>query len=120
MTDVQQAYVDWITSPEKSGTKTEWAKEHGVSVSTLYEWQRTEWYQSALDTRMRELNLSMDKVHEVIAALQKKAAQGDSGAAKLYLQFLERVQPMKAAVSAGDLAGLDTMDLYAMLDGPID
>jgi hypothetical protein len=120
MTEVQQEYLQWMGNPQREGSKVQWAKDHAVSVATLYKWEKAEWYQSGLEQTMREMHLSMDKTLEVIAAVQKQAARGDIQSAKLYLQFLERVQPMKSSTTRGDLANMTDDEIQAALLGAID
>ena len=83
MTEVQQEYLQWMGNPQREGSKVQWAKDHAVSVATLYKWEKAEWYQSGLEQTMREMHLSMDKTLEVIAAVQKQAARGASSTTRI-------------------------------------
>jgi primosomal protein N' len=120
MTDTQQEYVAWRADPQRKGTKAEWAAEHSVSTETLRRWEKTDWFKDAMDEQLHELHLSADATMEVVAAAHEKAKNGDTQAMKLYLAFLERVAPVRQRADDGDLAGLSTDELLAMLEGPID
>lgn len=120
MTETQQAYVEWRADPQRQGTKAEWAKTHNVSTETLRRWSNEDWFREAMDDRLHELHLSEDAVLEVVAAAHSKAVGGSEQAMKLYLQFLERVNPVKPRADDGDLAGMTTDELLAMLEGPVE
>lgn len=120
MDETQTEYVEWRANPQRVGTKAEWAQAHNKSTETLRRWEKSDWFREAMDDRLHELHLSEDAILEVVAAVHSKAVGGDVQAQKLYLAFLERVNPVKQRVDDGDLAGLSTDELMGLLDGPVD
>lgn len=98
LTAAQIAFIENATNPTAERmSQAKFAELHGVNPETLRRWKKTDWFRDALDERMRELHLSQDKVMDVVRAMQTAASNGDVQAAKTYLAFLERVQPMKPA-----------------------
>jgi len=120
LTSTQLEYVAWRAKPDRAGTKAQWARDHSVSDETLRRWEKTDWFREALEEDLRSSHLGMDSILEVIAGMQKKAAQGDTQAAKLYWQFVERVNPMRQHEVSDDLSSLSDEELDALLEGAID
>lgn len=97
LTEKQLAYVDWQADPMRPGTKTAWAAEHNVDITTLRAWEKKEWYSDAMADALSERSLGGDSVIEVIHAVQRAAKDGDMRAATTYLNYLERVNPQREA-----------------------
>lgn len=95
LTEKQIEYVRWRATPNRSGTKTQWAKDHSVDMTTLRAWEKTSWYEDELNDALSEMALGGDSVLEVIHSIQRAAAGGDQQAAKTYLAFLEKTNPTK-------------------------
>lgn len=96
LTTTQLAWIENQSNPTQDRTsQAKFAAAHNVSEETLRRWKKTEWFRDALDERMRDMHLSQDKVMDVVRAMQTAASAGDVSAAKTYLAFLERVQPMR-------------------------
>jgi len=115
LTETQLQYLAWRTDPDRTGGKAGFAKAHSVSESTLHNWDKSPRFQLAYEERLRELNLSPDKIQAVIAAAHKKATGGDVHAMKLYLDYLERLQPTRVTRPKGaeDLTDEELADLVA-------
>lgn len=120
ITELQREYVTWNADPKREGSKQGWATAHNVSYETLRRWQKEDWYAVALEEELRERGLGMDSILDVVMAMKKKAAEGDTAAAKLYFQFIDRVQPMKQREVEDDLASLSDDALDALLEGAVD
>lgn len=94
VSDLQAEFIDWMLDPEKVGSQNDWAKAHGVAPSTLSAWKkkdrifRTEW-----ERRAAELNISPDRIQDIVNVLFGKARDGDVKAIELYLRFTEKYTP---------------------------
>lgn len=100
LNETQLAFVAWRADPKREGTKVEWAKDHDISLNTLKGWEKTAWYDDAMQGALSDLALGTESVIEVITSLQRDAASGSSSASRsadLYLKFLDRVRPTREA-----------------------
>jgi hypothetical protein len=123
LTDVQQKFLDWAANPApiaEKGSQQRFADAHGVTSETLRRWKKTEWFRGEMDERLHDAGLGPEAVQQVVIAAQQRAAEGDVAAMKTYLQLLDRVNPIRVKVDDGDLAGIPTDELMAMLDGAVD
>lgn len=89
-------YVDWLVQPEslrEPKTKADWAREHGFNRKTLTDWEHDDRVRWAIQDRADALNMSPERVQEVMNALYKKAASGDVQSMKLYLEHVDKIMP---------------------------
>lgn len=110
LTNLQLEFLDYMTSPDH-GTQVEFARSHGVTEETLRRWKKTEWWQDAVEERMRELYLSPERVVEVLRAVHENAVKGDIQAQKLYMQYLDRLNPIRAAVEDRSVTEMSDAEL---------
>jgi len=82
-------FIEWLATPSterKPRTQAELAQHLGVEPATLSDWKRSlglcEEVRRRVDERVREHH------PDVLAALVRKAKQGDVQAQKLYLQYV--------------------------------
>jgi hypothetical protein len=109
MTPLQLEFLEWLVDPERMGSQVEWAKTHDMSANTLSSWKRETYFRTAWDARLKELNISPERTQRVIDAIFDKAVGGDTKAASLFLQYIERFTP-KQTVVVHDRAVADLSD----------
>lgn len=115
---VVEEYVEWLVSMERQpSTKRAWAAEHGVSVSSLTNWDRDDRVRRAVDARCSELNMSPERIQSVIDAVFRSAQQGDMKAAQLYLQHVDRLAPKRTIIEDRRVSSLSDEELRAELAG---
>lgn len=98
------AYVDWLVTPEamrEPKTKTAWAAEHGFNAKTLNMWEHDDRVRWAIRDRADALNMSPERIQEVMNALYRKAASGDVQAAKLYMEHVDKIMPRETPGGGG-------------------
>lgn len=117
-------YVEWLVIPEsmrQPATKQAWADEHGVNRRTLNEWERDDRVKWAIRDRADALNMSPERVQEVMNALYRKAASGDVQAAKLYMDHVDKIMPREPAGGGGGYEDMTDQELAELarevLDG---
>lgn len=109
LTSNQLAFLEWMVDPSPKsvkGSQAQWCRDHGLDESNPRIWKRQPKFQEALRARLDELNVSPDRIQEVVDAMFKQATEGNTKAAELYLRFVERLQPPRVVVekSASDLS----------------
>lgn len=98
LTPTQTEYIAWRANPLRGDqTKTSWAHEHEVNITTLRAWEKTQWYQDGLTDELNQMALGTDSLMEVLHSIQRAAAGGDQQAAKTYLTWMDKVKPQREA-----------------------
>lgn len=116
MKEVQYRFVDWLCDPNREGDQGSWAKANDVHEVTVSRWKRNSHFIDAWYDRLRELDVAPEKVQEVTVALQRKAADGDMKAAKLYLDYVAQFTPQREVVAESKaLASMTDAELDALL-----
>lgn len=115
LSPLQLEYIEWLCDPERRGSKVGWARDHGVAESTVYKWSKDRWFKAAYEQRLAELNISPDRIQMVVDALHRAAAGGDTKAAQLYLQYVDRLQPKRVVIEDARVASLSDEELAAEL-----
>lgn len=115
LSEVQRDYIEWLCDPEREGSKAQWAKDRGLSPRTLYSWVSDRWFKAAYEQRLAELNVSPDRIQAVVESLWKQAKGGDTKAASLYLQYVDRLQPKRVVIEDARVAALSDDELTAEL-----
>ena len=99
LTQTQLEFIDWRANPAREGSKQAWADSHGVSDDTLRRWEKTVWFREAMERRLAELNITPDRVQEVVNALWNAAVNDrDVTAMTKYMAYVESLQPSKKLV----------------------
>lgn len=109
-------YVDWLLMPESQrvpATKKAYADAIGRTTTTLLVWEKDDRVKWIIQDKADKLNMSPERVQSVMNALFKKAESGDTAAAKLYLEHVDKIMPRKER-HAGDLAELTDEELAEM------
>lgn len=115
LSEKQSAYIEWLCDPERVGSKASWARENGVAVQTVYNWMNDRWFKAAYEQRLAELNIHPDRIQAVVDSLWKAAKGGDTKAATLYLQYVDRLQPKRVVIEDARVAALSDAELAAEL-----
>jgi len=84
LTPKQRNAIEILCRPEWDGTITKLCDEVGVSRKTYYEWMEKPLFVDALNKQIDKYSESM--LPEAWKALQKKIAQGDTSAIKLFME----------------------------------
>ena len=103
----QALYLDWLTDPQRVGSKQDQADLHGVNRSTITRWENNGAFVKAWADRVRELGGSPDRLQKAYDAMYEKGLQGDVNAMKLWLMatgHLNQVQEVAVHKSARDLS----------------
>ena len=116
LTALQLEYVEWLCDPERQGSKKEWARAHGIAESTVFRWQNDRSFKATYEQRLAELNVSPDRIQAVVDALWAAASRGDTKAASLYLQYVDRLQPKRVVIEDARVTGLSDEELREELD----
>lgn len=114
-------FIDWLLTPEwerPEGCKSqaEYQRTMGVSPSSITGWKRKASVKRAIQARADELNLSTEKIQEVIASVHRAAVRGDVKAAALYLQHADKLAPKRIVIEDKTIAGLSDEELHERLE----
>ena len=112
----QRDYIEWLCDPERKGSKKAWATDNGVAETTIHRWQNDRAFKQAYEQRLAELNISPDRIQDVVDALHRAAKTGDTKAASLYLQYVDRLQPKRVVIEDARVGSLSDADLAAELE----
>ena len=96
LTPKQALFLDWLTSPShlrSPSTQAQWAVENGVGHRTAASWRSNPEFRKAWDRRLTELQIDPERVDEVMQAIHTRAATGDTKAAAMYLEVVDRFRP---------------------------
>lgn len=90
------AFIDWRCDPERSGTMKQWAEDNGIPYATVHQWSSQDpSIRAIIERRLGEFNTSPERLQEIVTAMWDKAKEGDTRAAQLYLQYVERIAPVR-------------------------
>lgn len=92
----QQQYLDWLcTAPSEREPKTKasMATRLGVDVTTLRRWEKKPYFKSEWQERVDEIQGSPERTQALLDTLYRKALDGDTKSAQLYLQATNRMAP---------------------------
>lgn len=111
-------FIDWLVDPERSPrTQKEWAVLHGVNPDSVTRWKRHPDFVREWEGRARELNVSVERTQAVVNSLFAQAVNGDTKAASLYLQYIDKFTPrQRIVVEDADVEGLSDAELLAELE----
>lgn len=113
-------FIDWLLTPEwerayDCKTQIAYCRHHDISPSSIKEWKRKPSVRKAIQARADELNLSTEKIQEVIEAVHRAAVRGDVKAAGLYLQHADKLAPKRIVIEDKTIAGLTDEELRERL-----
>lgn len=94
MPEIQSKFLDWLLSdPREPATRAAWCDDNNVHYDTPKRWKRDRRFNEEWERRAREKNISVDRVQSVVDSLHRAAINGDTKAASLYLQYIDRFTP---------------------------
>ena len=96
LTQDQQQYIDWLcTAPSEREprTKAAMSSKLGVDITTLRRWEKRRHFREEWQKRVDEIQGSPERTLAVLDVLYKKALDGDTKSAHLYLQATNRMAP---------------------------
>ena len=116
-------FLDWLLQGHDRDPQHQyqWAEENGFHEDSVRRWKRDPRFVKEWDRRASELNVNPERVQGVVDALWRKAADGDTKAAALYLQYIDKFTPKRKVVVDDDreAAGLSDADLADELEAEI-
>ncbi len=120
MPDGPAKFLDWLVSfPRVPDSQEKYAAQEGISPRTLRRWKTDKRFIKEWESRAHALNVSTERVQQVIDNLFKIASEnaGPAGvkAADLYLQMVDKYTPKKTIVVEDDsLEKLSYADLLSL------
>jgi hypothetical protein len=107
-------YLELLLGEEQL-TYAEASAKLDVHPDTLKRIKRDKRFRRVWEERAAELNVSVEKVQDVVAAMHRRATQGDVKAASLYLQYVQRFMPQTRVImnqepSVSDLSDDELVD----------
>ena len=92
--------LDWLLlGPERApSTQRDWATENDMHEDSIRRIKRDPRFVREWDRRAAELNVNPERVQSVVDALWQRASAGDTKAASLYLQYVEKFTPKRRVV----------------------
>jgi hypothetical protein len=111
-------FIDWLVDPERQPrTQKEWAVLNGLNPDSVTRWKRNPDFLRQWESRARELNVSVERTQAVVNSLFAQAVQGDTKAASLYLQYIDKFTPKQRIVMEdAEVEGLSDAELLAELE----
>lgn len=116
LTTVQREYLEWLLDPNHTGNKKEWARAHDVNEGTPRTWELKQTFIDARNQRLNELNINPMRVQLIIDALFAKASAGDVQAAKLVLDYLNKINPVRPQVEDRAVSEMTDEELNQKLE----
>ena len=96
LTQDQQRYLDWLcTAPQERAprSKAAMATEMSVDITTLRRWEKKPHFKTEWQERVDDIQGSPERTQALLDTLYKKALEGDTKSAQLYLQATNRMAP---------------------------
>lgn len=122
LTQEQQQYIDWLcTAPSERQPRTKgaMASQLGVDITTLRRWEKRKHFREEWQQRVDEIQGSPERTLAVLDVLYKKALDGDTKSAHLYLQATNRMAPptveIKSDRKASDLSDEELEQLISAM-----
>ena len=115
--------LDWLLlGPERApSTQRDWATENDLHEDSIRRIKRDPRFVREWDRRAAELNVNPERVQSVVDALWQRASAGDTKAASLYLQYVEKFTPKRRLVvdDAREVAGMSDAELADALESEV-
>lgn len=109
-------FVTWYVWLRVSGeTAKAYGLEHDTSEQTINRWMRDPRVVTLIETGLQASNAGPEKVQAILERLHRDAVEGSIGAARLYLETVDRLAPRRVEVTVRDARDLTTEQLRAEL-----
>lgn len=119
MPELQSKFLDEflleLPSERKHKTMKAWAEAHGLNPQTVGEWKRDRRFRREWEDRADAKNISVDRIQNVLNTLYESACNGDVNSAKLYMQHVDKLRPVRQVEQDRDVADLSDEELLAEL-----
>ena len=122
MSDKQMAFIEWLCTPEalrNPQRQKDWCTENHVTFGKPAEWRNDPDFKLVWSRRMTELQVTPDRLAEILDSLHDQGVKGNHQAAKLWIStvqaFMPKVNPVEEAPSATALADLSDDELEALV-----
>lgn len=114
----QAKYLEFLVDPDPTKPSIEqWCKDNGISSRTARFWKKEKYFIHAWEDRSYEIRGGPDRVEAVVDAIYQKAIGGDTRAAQLYLQYVDKFTPKREVVNRNEnLRELSDEELTALGD----
>jgi len=111
-------FIEWLVDPMRvPSTQQQWAALHGVNPDSVTRWKRNPDFVREWEAAARQLNVGVERTQAVVNALFGAATSGDTKAASLYLQYIDKFTPkQRLVVEDAEVAGLSDGELLAELE----
>ena len=119
MPDAWVGLLDWLLcGPDRNPRlQKEWAAQNGLHEDSIRRIKRDPRFTSEWDRRAAELNISPERTQGVVDALHAQAVSGNTQAASLYLQFIDKFTPTrKVVIDEAAVEGMSDHDLASALE----
>ena len=114
--------LDWLLlGPDREPKhQYEWAEENGVHKDSIRRIKRDARFIREWEPRAAELNVSPERTQSVVDALHQQAVAGNTQAASLYLQYIDKFTPTrKVVVDEAAVEGLSDSELAEALEAEV-
>lgn len=112
----QSDFIDWLVSPEKDCSQTEWCRQRDINPTTATGWKKLGYFRKVWQERHESLVGSPERVQNILDALYSSARNGDVPAAKTYLSWVDRsAPPRKPQAEAGTVRDMTDEELEGHL-----
>lgn len=102
ITSDQSDFIDWLMDPKgtrEPKTQKEYAELNHISDRTLTKWKKDTKFREAWDRAYFDLNISPDRVQEIVDSMHAQACRGNMKAAELYLKFTDRFRDVREVIT---------------------
>lgn len=105
--------LDWLLDPIPGALDSvqKWAEANGVNPTSARRWKQEPAFRRAWETELAKRNVDPGRVQKVIDAMFRKAADGDTVAAKLVMEYVGRLAPQAGLEAADDASDLSDEEL---------
>ena len=114
--------LDWLLlGPERDPQhQYEWAEQNNIHKDSVRRIKRDARFIREWDRRAAELNVSPERTQSVVDALHQQAVAGNTQAASLYLQYIDKFTPTrKVVVDEAAVEGMSDKELAAALEAEV-
>lgn len=122
MPELWVSLLDWLMagSDRSPRYQYEWAEKNGCHEDSVRRIKRDPRFRRDWDARCAELNISPERTQSVVDALHAQAVDGNTQAASLYLQFIDKFTPKRRVViDEAAVEGMSNGELAEALEAEV-
>lgn len=103
LTEKQMAFIDFLVDPQADKpSQAAWCAANGVAVRSATNWKKEKSFRDEWEERAYEIYGGPDLVGRIVQAVYERAVAGDTRAAQLYLQYVDKFTPKREVVSTSN------------------